>query len=66
MWSHVKKFKNFEKNPKYSNFYFFFIATNHFENRKLKFIGWLCDFERVFCKNLFFFNAFKLFFKEFF
>jgi hypothetical protein len=71
MWSHVKKFKGFEKDPKYSHFFeifLFFIATNFFL-LKFKITSYLvcfCDFERVFSKNGFFSTRFKLFFNEFF
>jgi hypothetical protein len=56
MLRHVKKFKDFEKDPKYSYFFeifLFFVATNYFL-LKLKITSYLvgfCDFERVFCKN---------------
>jgi hypothetical protein len=54
MWSHVKKFKDFEKDIHiFFEILLFFIATNYFL-LKFKITSYLvcfCDFERVFSKN---------------
>jgi hypothetical protein len=68
MWSHVKKFKDFEKDPKYSylfEIFLFFIATNYFL-LKFKITSYLVCFailSAFLVKIDFFFSTrFKLFF----